>query len=181
MIREGMTFREATEKWVSEMNAIPQAMIGKLMTVCPDEWMEVTAPVEGDRVCVWDGSHNEERGVIAEDDVDGDPRLHRIEFDKESLDDVVLPEDDFEVTRDDMLPMWGTMWSFSGIDDFWIAEDGNIRKMSECGFRVYYNSEFGYFFGIDGAGYSFMDEHFEPIYRARGLQWHDPATEKEGE
>ena len=51
--------------------------------------------------------------------------------------------------------------------------------MSRCGFRIYESEEFGYFFGIDGAGYSFYDEHWVPLYRARGLHWHDPATEKE--
>lgn len=184
MIREGMTLREATEKWVSEMNAIPEAMIGRLMTVCPDEWEEVTTPAEYDRVCVWDGEHNGEMGMIVEDNIDGEPDLHRIRFDKGSLSDAILPEDEFEVMQDGKLPLWGTMWSFSGIDEFWLEENeenGSIRKMSECGFRIYLHREYGYFFGIDGARYDFYEAHWCPLYKARGLQWHDPATEKEGE
>jgi hypothetical protein len=52
-----------------------------------------------------------------------------------------------------------------------------LAKMTECGFRVYQSEELGIFFGIDGAGYSFYDQHWLPLYNARGLQWHD----KEGE
>lgn len=54
-----------------------------------------------------------------------------------------------------------------------------IKKMSECGFRIYEHDEWGYFFGIDGCGYSFYDEHWIPLYKKRGLQWHDPKAEQE--
>ena len=40
------------------------------------------------------------------------------------------------------------------------------------GFRIYESEEFGYFFGIDGAGYNFYDSHWIPLYDARGLKWH---------
>ena len=45
--------------------------------------------------------------------------------------------------------------------------------MSKCGFRIYKSYEFGCFFGIDGMGYDFYDEHWLPLYEARGLQWHN--------
>lgn len=82
-------------------------------------------------------------------------------------------EDDYY----DVLPMWGTMWSFGdGIDDDWLSgefgEDG-LKLMSECGFRIYEHEEFGYFFGIDGAGYDFYEAHWIPLYKARGLHWHN--------
>jgi hypothetical protein len=72
------------------------------------------------------------------------------------------------------------MWSFGdSADDYWLSDMDGIAIMSRCGFRIYESEEFGYFFGIDGAGYSFYDEHWVPLYRARDLHWHDPATEKE--
>ena len=74
----------------------------------------------------------------------------------------------------DALPMWGTMWSFGdSIDDSWLEEDNNLQLMSECGFRIYRHCEHGYFFGIDGAGYDFFESHWIPLYKARGLMWHD--------
>ena len=72
----------------------------------------------------------------------------------------------------DYLPTWGTMWSFGDSeDDYWLEEDG-LELMAECGFRIYEQEDFGYLFGLDGGGYSFMDEHWIPLYKARGLQWH---------
>ena len=75
--------------------------------------------------------------------------------------------------------MWGTMWSFGdSCDDWWLEEDNGIELMSQCGFRIYENEEFGYFFGIDGAGYDFYAEHWIQLYKARGLEWHETETEE---
>ena len=71
------------------------------------------------------------------------------------------------------LPMWGTMWSFESIDNYWLDKADGIKKMSRCGFRIYYHEEWGYFFGIDGGGYNFYEAHWLPLYEARGLQWHE--------
>ena len=102
-----------------------------------------------------------------------------------NLDDgntVEVGESDFELEEDSYLPMWGTMWQFGdSADDYWLEEMGGIQVMSECGFRIYESDEWGYFFGIDGAGYDFYEAHWIPLYRKRGLQWHDPETEKKEE
>ena len=163
------TIREATEAWVHEMNAIPQGMIEKLYMDHPDDWTEVTMPSKYDRVYVYE---NGEYGEITEIEDD----TYTIELDNGN--EVKCESSDFESDKDSYLPMWGTMWSFGdSCDDWWLEEGNGIKLMSECGFRIYENEEFGYFFGIDGAGYSFYEEHWIPLYKARGLQWH--KTEKE--
>lgn len=82
----------------------------------------------------------------------------------------------------DMLPMWGTMWSFGNSTDAdWLIWGDGINKMSKCGFRIFESEEFGYFFGIDGEGYDFYEAHWLPLYKARGLRWHDTETEDAGE
>lgn len=68
--------------------------------------------------------------------------------------------------------MWGTMWQFGDSADEWWLEN-HLEEMAACGFRIYESNEFGYFFGIDGAGYSFYEEHWIPLYKAVGLQWHE--------
>lgn len=182
MRREGMTVREAAEEWVREFNAIPQGMIEKLMRLEPGDWTEVTMPSYGRRVYVpgsslpdsYDGEEND--GCVV--GYDEESELYCIELDDGFK--VSLEAGDFEVEYDGGLPMWGTMWSFGdSADDYWLEELDGIAIMSRCGFRIYESEEFGYFFGIDGAGYSFYDEHWCPLYRARGLQWHDPKAEKE--
>lgn len=181
MLREGMTVREAAEEWVREFSAIPQGMIEKLMRLDPYNWGEVTAPSYGCRVYVsgsnlpdsYDGEMNE-GGVVGYDE---ETELYCVELDDGFK--VSLEEGDFEVIRYEALPMWGMMWSFKdSADNHWLSDKDGIGIMSRCGFRIYESEEFGYFFGIDGAGYSFYEEHWVPLYRARGLQWHDPATEE---
>lgn len=173
-MNNGLTIRDATERWVHEMNAIPQGMIEKLMNIGDGDIHEVTEPAVGDRVYCYQPL-SEHCGVI--EDIYEDGRYH-IQLDNDSWTDA--ERDDFEVERDDALPMWGTMWSFGdSADDWWLEDGDGIKLMSECGFRVYESDEFGYFFGIDGAGYNFYDAHWIPLYKARGLQWHDPVAEQE--
>ncbi len=74
---------------------------------------------------------------------------------------------------DTSLPKWGTMWSFSNIlDEAWLDDDENRKVMADCGFRIYEQEDYGYIFGIDGAGYDFYEAHWIPLYKARGLKWH---------
>lgn len=68
------------------------------------------------------------------------------------------------------LPMWGWLWLIDDISDSdWMR--GNIETVAELGFDVF-ESDDGLFLGIDGAGYDFYGEHWIPLYKARGLQWH---------
>lgn len=177
---KGKTIIDAASEWVNGFNAVPYGMIETLMKADPDAWQELTKPNYGDRVYVYDGEYAGECGVIIEDCYDKERDLHRIEFDNKDLGDAIFAEDEFEVERDGVLPMWGWLWSFgNSADDYWLEELDGIRLMSQCGFRIYEHEEWGYFFGIDGAGYSFMEEHWAPIYRARGLKWHDEKAEHE--
>ena len=166
------TIKEAAQQWVHEFNAINQGMIAKLMQLEPDEWKEVTAPSIGDRVYTFSEG---ETGEIAKTRKRDGETVYKITLDNGKETKYLTP-DEFEVDRYDLLPMWGTMWSFGdSADDWWMEEDNGIEKMSACGFRVYCSEEFGYFFGIDGAGYDFYEAHWIPVYKARGLQWHKTA------
>lgn len=170
MIREIRTIKDATEEWVSRMNAFPHGMIKELVHNDIDSWYEVTAPTSGDRVWVNGYKLRENCGVIF--DYNEDTEIYHILLDDDTQ--VYCAKDDFEVDRDSFLPMWGTLWNFGNFcDDYWLEDEDGIRKMSECGFRIYHHEEWGYFFGIDGAGYDFYSEHWIPLYKARGLQWHD--------
>lgn len=178
MRREGMTRLDAAHEWVREFNAFPYGMIDKLMSNDPDEWSEITKPSIGDRVYVYDVPEGYGHyGSIHNYDMESG--LYFIEPDKgEEM--LTVETDDFEVDRDGRLPMWGTLWQFGdSADDYWLEEMDGIQVMSDCGFRIYEHEEFGYFFGIDGAGFDFYEAFWEPLYKARGLQWHDPAAEKE--
>lgn len=180
MIREYNTIREAAELWVGEFGAVQRGMIAKLMQHDPDEWSEVTQPIKGDMVYVYEipGELDtlEHGGEIRS--YDEESELYCIELYDGKL--ISATEDDFEVERVDMLPMCGTMWQFrDSSDNRWMTEGGGIEVMSRLGFRIYAHDNFGCFFGFDGAGFDFYEAFWEPLYKARGLQWHDPAAEKE--
>lgn len=155
------TIKEATEAFVREMDAYPIGMIDTLMRDYPYDWYEITKPSVGDYVNSGDG----EVIKINKDntyDIDFNGKIETLE------------ENEFDVDRDDILPMWGTMWAFNdSIDTYWLEEMNGIQIMSNLGFRIYEHDEWGYFFGIDGAGYDFYEAHWIPLYKARGLQWHE--------
>ena len=104
------------------------------------------------------------------------------EYDRNDMLEVTYRED-WSEEPDDYFPAWSTMWQFDdAIDNEWLSgrfgEDG-IKIMSECGFRIYESEDFGYVFGIDGAGYSFYEVHWLPLYDARGLHWHKDGGDAE--
>lgn len=185
MLGKGMTVSEAAHRWVQELNRFPQDMISKLMSIDIDGWREVTAPGPGDSVYLFDvptedKDGNEYEGRDQEGEIVkvlGDGDVFVIELNDGT--EVAVEEGCFEVQRYYSLPMWGTMWQFGdSADDYWLEELDGIREMSGCGFRIYESDEWGYFFGIDGCGYDFYEAHWIPLYKKRGLQWHDPETEK---
>ena len=171
MIEKGMTIKDVAHQWVREFDAIQQGMIKKLMDAEPDDWNEITLPVAGNRVYVYDES---ESGEVIKQGKSKDKFRVKLDSGKE----IWVKKGDFEIEFDERLPMWGTMWSFSdSLDTHWLEEEDGLEAMSECGFRIFESEEFGCFFGIDGAGYDFYEAHWIPLYKARGLKWHDPETE----
>ena len=173
MRRQGITINDATREWVREFNAIPQDMIATLMGNDPDSWRELTVKRYGDRVYCYD--HNEYGEIEAYDE---ETELYTVALD--TGESVEVADEDMELDHYDGLPMWGTMWSFDdSCDDYWLTDLEGIRKMSFCGFRIYEHDEWGIFFGIDGAGYDFYEAHWIPLYKARGLKWHDESAELE--
>ena len=165
------TIKEACEAWVHEMSAIPQSLIEKAYLRNDfDEITEVTPPFRGDRVYYFKSS---EYGEVDRYNEDEDNYIITLD----NGGSVTVNEEDFEVQRDDYLPMWSTMWMFGdSADDYWLEDIDGIRQMAECGFRIYKVEE-GYIFGIDGAGYSFYEKHWIPLYKARGLHWHKEESE----
>lgn len=172
------TIKDAASAWVESFNAIQRGMIAALMEFSLEDWNEVTTPAPGNEVYILSGDHSDKTGEITEVCVEDGNTTFSIELDSGSK--IRLTSDEFEVERESTLPMWGTLWSFGdSADDYWLEELNGIELMSECGFRIFEHTEWGYFFGIDGAGYSFLEEHFIPLYKARDLHWHNPKTEQE--
>lgn len=168
------TIKEAAQEWVNGFNAIPSGILEKLLRNDPEELYEITPPGQYDKVYITDGKHKNEYGTIIRRSK-SDENKYQIELDT-SKKRVTLHKDDFEVERDGFLPMWGTLWSFGdSIDEEWANGEHigpHLQEMSDCGFRIYEQEDYGLIFGIDGCGYDFYEEHWIPLYKARGLHWH---------
>ena len=169
-----MTIREACELWVSrDMNAIPQSVLVKLQQLDPEDIAELTPITKADRVYVC--SAGEMGEVIA---IDEDAEEYTVELD--SGETIQTEESNLEREDYDRFPMWGTMWSFScSFDEDWALS--HLEEMAACGFRLYESEDYGLVFGIDAAGFDFYEAFWVPLYKARGLRWHDEAEEKEAE
>lgn len=168
--------REAVREWVNEFNAIPMGVIGKLLSIDLDELVEITPPSEGDSVYIFDGEYRGHSGeIIRKDEENDDCYIVNVDGCDESIS---IRKNDFDVEHEGSLPMWGTMWAFgSPLDNYWLDTAEGRQAMADCGFRIYKQEDYGYIFGIDGAGYSFYDAHWIPLYDARGLKWHEEEAE----
>lgn len=172
------TIERAAEQWVLEMDAVDTEMLQRLYSYEPDEWNNVTPPRRYDRVYVYEvegkGSHT---GEIT--DIDGD--MYTIELDDGNTIEIEYEDRgsyNFELEDTYLWPMWGTMWQFhDSADRYWIEEGDGLQALADCGFTIWESDSFGYFFGIDGAGYNFYEEHWIPLYKARGLHWHKEDAE----
>jgi len=163
-----MTKQEAAERWVGEFNAVPARMLEVLRSADMESWREATMPCVGDTVYYYPAN---DCGEITHIDFEDEQAEYTINIADEK---VIATADNIEVERYSAFPAWGTMWSFGDpCDDHWMEKLGGVQVMSDHGFRVYEHDEFGYFFGIDGAGYNFYEHHWLPLYDARGLEWHE--------
>ena len=81
-----------------------------------------------------------------------------------------------ELQLPNYLPMWGTLWSFGDASDERWADE-SLDEIAACGFLVYETDDDEIFIGIDGAGYDFYEAHWIPLYKARGLEWHEEEDE----
>lgn len=170
-MRKGKTMLDATHEWVQSFGHFPLDMIEALYGADVDSWHEVTKPSVGSKVFVYT---TQQAGEVAEVFKDG-KYLVSTDDDKQ----LFLSGDDFCFEYDSCLPCWGTMWNFGdSADDYWLSDMGGLEKMSEIGLRVFEHDEWGYFFGIDGAGFDFFEAFWLPLYKARGLQWHDTDADK---
>lgn len=162
------TIKEATQAWVNGFNAVSRSLLERAFKNDIDNWYEYNIIVEGDEVY-----YNGEFVIVKE--VDRENEKVTIEY-KGKLVEV----DEWEVYKeqDSWLPMWGYLWTFGeSIDEEWARE--NPEEVIKCGFRMFEDMETGeIYLGIDGAGYNFYTHHWIPLYRARGLQWHEEEKEE---
>ena len=64
-------------------------------------------------------------------------------------------------------------WAFvpdNPFDKEWIKD--NIAIVEKCGFLIYESEDIDIMLIVDNDRYSFYNNHWMPLYRARGFNWH---------
>lgn len=168
-----MNIEEATKKWVDEFSFVSQTLVQNAVGENYEDWIDLTRNIisVGDTV-YYDGEDwevlevKEDRLVLEPMDMN----LDNVEVDEWEVE----PEDDY---YSGLFPMWGTLFNpKEKLDEDWIVN--NLKKVKECGLRAFeYYPTGDIFLGVDGAGYNFYDNHWIPLYKARGLHWHEVEEE----
>lgn len=172
------TIREAAEIWVREMNFIDIKLIQDAISGKEYEWNEITPLTVGETVYCssgigLDGNFYRGNGEVAE--INGDQIVVLMDDVEKN---VLADKCNVEEESRDCFPMRSTMFQPKDrCDEKWIVD--NLQQVAECGFRIFEHDNYGIFLGIDGCGYDFYAEHWIPLYKARGLQWHEEEGEKE--
>lgn len=164
-----MKIEEACKKWVKEFNALPTGFIKKAYEHDIDGIQEITPNSCNDEVYIFGGKHSDTYGYIEQ--VYPKKEIAQININEKS---VMVSYNRFEKQTSDFFPIWGTMWMFNNAADrWWLDMPEHLQTMANLGFRIYTTDELGYIFGIDGCGYDFYFEYWIPLYKARGLHWHE--------
>lgn len=67
---------------------------------------------------------------------------------------------------------WGTLFGPEcNLDIDWCIE--NAEAIAKLGIFVFESEEWGVLLGIDAGGFDFYEAYWIPLYKLRGLQWHD--------
>jgi hypothetical protein len=168
-IAKGMTIEEATKYWIRGFNAIPQPFIVEaLKERLWDEFTECYPNLKVCRSCSAEFTEEEYKELVERFGDENDVECPHCNDNQYGIIDYAENSQE----HDDFLPMWGTMWTFEEkLDEDWALD--NLEIMYQCGFRIYEHEDLGVVIGIDGAGYDFYEGHWIPLYKARGLRWHD--------
>jgi hypothetical protein len=87
--------------------------------------------------------------------------------------------EEWEQKCEDYYPMWGTIFECG---DSFISQSiiDNLKEVQDIGFIVLDDfDELNICLGVAGAGYSFYEAHWTPLYDLLGLHWHNKEDSEE--
>lgn len=172
-----MNKNDAVNKMVGLMTAVPYSVLSKFQRIyyeTGDEEFEVREVTPRNK------DLRERCGMYGSNDCDGCDGFNN-DSDYNDIDEYFkdyTPCSEcvtgYELEDYDSLPMWGTLWALEPIDQEKIDRDPEFLKgLAKIGFRIYDTYDYGYVIGIDGAGFSFYDHYWLPLYNLLNLRWHD--------
>lgn len=164
-----MTIREATQEWLKEFNEIPNQVIiemaksdEQISCYDSDNFRLISSPAIQCGYCSanYDGDKS-----LKELQEENNVKCEYCEDNTGDLWEIGYPEYAFPTG-------WGTLFSpKSSFDSEWMAK--NADQISKLGIFVFDSDIYGIILGIDAGGFDFYDAYWIPLYKLRGLKWHD--------
>lgn len=163
------TVREYAEKWVNGLNSIPTCMIRRLMELEPTTWREVTKPVKGTPVAVFDPEVEDTHlyGNVVESYLP-DLDTYKVELENHAV--IYAKARNVTIDYWNTLPLSDIMWSFRYPNEperEWLSADEGLYAVSECGFRIFKSEDFGYVIGFNEGDPDSFEKHWISLYKAR--------------
>ncbi len=165
------TLRKATEEWVAQFSDVPGSIIEKMAKADEsiyafdsDSFRLVASP----RIkCSWCSTTYDGDLSLADLMAEFD-RGQGVPCDHCFLDgwwNLGEPESGFPCG-------WGTLFApMDPCDIRWF--DAHKDEVAKLGFFVFESDEYGILLGLDAGGFDFYDAYWIPLYRLRGLRWHE--------
>jgi len=167
------SIKEATEEWINGFNYIPGPVIEKLA-----EADETVSYFDSDSFRLIASPRIECLGCNTT--YEGDLLLDEL---REAYDNGTgVPCEYCEYNKGDDWTMgrpeyafpcgWGTLFAPKDFCDInWILQ--NADEVAELGFFVFESEDYSVMLGIDAGGFDFYEAFWIPLYKHRGLKWHD--------
>lgn len=161
----------ATRSWVDQFDAVPASIITK-MALCDREMADydsdsfrlASSPT---LACEWCGEVQEDVNAL---DIDrARERCAALACQR------CRKKEGLTYTRPDYFPCsWGWLWAPPRQDLDWFL--ANRHRVSSLGFYVFESDDYGILLGIDAGGFDFYEAYWIPLYKLRGLCWHERAA-----
>lgn len=160
-----MNKSEAVERFMGEFNLIPLSLVEKAYNNLYEYIIPPVEPTPEDF-----GLDSDEEPIFS----DGDDKNDYEELYKRWK-EYQEAHEQWEYDCEDYYPMWGTLFECDSWDSKFILN--HIKEVQDIGFIIIDGlEELNVCLGVKGAGYSFKDAHFEPLYDLLGLKWHTNAS-----
>ena len=172
---------KSTKDWIEQFNNIPQQILSDLIESGAKDYYEVYTPLYHVTCKMLNDCGNCKHA----DDITPTQYTELYEDDEQMyidcgesyqphyLDKVLAQcEMGEEQTHEDEIPMWGTLVQPPYMDQDWFKS--NAQEIYEkVGLLVYENEYYTIMIGANSAGHDFYQSYWVPLYKLRGLKWHE--------
>ena len=169
---------EQAKKWADQFTNVPQQLLTDLIEAKGTYWEDLCQPLyrvsckmlDNDGECSFIQD-------ISKKDIEGLYDNNKEEIFEDCGESNTNDEESFascdpSYEREDNIPMWGTLFQPPYGDRDWFRDMAQTIY-EETGVLVYENEHYDILLGINSCGHCFYQSYWIPLYKLRGLKWHE--------